>query len=331
MRLLGVHSHGFGFQAKEQATASADSLESEDRARRIDSDCLVVFTAVEEGDTTTLVTRATTDITERARQLGVSDIVVYPYVHLTEHPASIGTARSLLAEIVDGFTDDLSVSRAPFGWYKSFELACLGHPLSEWSARYDISESEEPEQPERKGSDFVRFVVVDERGAAFDLESGKLGDCPALSRSKLLRQFVRNELEGREGQGEAPEHVDLMRRHELVDYCEVSEKGHYKWYPKGVLIRKLLLDYIRVDVDDRDDTVGKKIRNAEREWVPYIVVVGQKEVESGKLSVRRRDSGDQIDASVQDLVGEIEDRMDDMPRQNLSLPTRLSMRPVFYG
>ena len=45
---------------------------------------------------------------------------------------------------------------------------------------------------------------------------------------------------------------------------------------------------IRVDIDDSASTLQKKIREAEQEWVPYIIVVGEKEVESGMLSVRER-------------------------------------------
>ena len=46
---------------------------------------------------------------------------------------------------------------------------------------------------------------------------------------------------------------------------------------------------IRVDIDDSASTLQKKIREAEQEWVPYIVVVGEKEVESEILSVRDRE------------------------------------------
>ena len=81
-----MHARGFGFNPREQATASADALTPKLRASRIESDCLVVFTAIEAGDTPTFVTHATTDITDRDRQLGVSDVVIYPYVHLTEAP-----------------------------------------------------------------------------------------------------------------------------------------------------------------------------------------------------------------------------------------------------
>ena len=45
---------------------------------------------------------------------------------------------------------------------------------------------------------------------------------------------------------------------------------------------------IRVDCDDRSLTMQRKIREAEMEWVPYIIVVGQREIKSGVLSVRDR-------------------------------------------
>jgi threonyl-tRNA synthetase len=44
----------------------------------------------------------------------------------------------------------------------------------------------------------------------------------------------------------------------------------------------------RTDVDDRDETVGKKIRDAGREWVPYVAVIGDEELESGQLTVTIR-------------------------------------------
>jgi threonyl-tRNA synthetase len=49
-----------------------------------------------------------------------------------------------------------------------------------------------------------------------------------------------------------------------------------------------VLNGIRVDVDDREETVSKKIRDAGREWIPYVAVVGDKEVENKTLSVTIR-------------------------------------------
>jgi len=86
----------------------------------------------------------------------------------------------------------------------------------------------------------------------------------------------------------------------------------------------------RVDVDDTDDKVGKKIRNAEREWVPMIIVLGEKERGSGKLPVRMR-SGELREMSAVELVKEISDLSGDYPKARLPLPRMLSKRPVFRG
>jgi threonyl-tRNA synthetase len=46
---------------------------------------------------------------------------------------------------------------------------------------------------------------------------------------------------------------------------------------------------VRYEIDDRSQTVGKKVRSAEKLWIPYICVIGEKEQSSGSLSVRRRE------------------------------------------
>lgn len=84
---------------------------------------------------------------------------------------------------------------------------------------------------------------------------------------------------------------------------------------------------IRVDIDDRDESVSKKIREAEMEWIPYIVVVGEKEVVSNRLSVRDRASGRVRDMSVEELIKEIADAVRDKPYMPLNMPKYLSMRP----
>ena len=99
----------------------------------------------------------------------------------------------------------------------------------------------------RKPGAFTRFVIVDTDGKAFDVTPESFAQCPIFSKSEsvyaLLRQFVSNELAQGVESETPPRHIDYMRQHELVDYCEVSEKGHYKWYPNGVLVQKLILDY----------------------------------------------------------------------------------------
>ena len=87
---------------------------------------------------------------------------------------------------------------------------------------------------------------------------------------------------------------------------------------------------LRADVDDRDLSVSRKIRDAEKEWIPYIVVLGEKEKESGKLTVRIRGSGVK-EMSRDDLVSMIKAHTAKYPTRRLPLPPMLSMRPKFRG
>ncbi|HEX4734375.1 MAG TPA: threonine--tRNA ligase [Thermoleophilaceae bacterium] len=59
---------------------------------------------------------------------------------------------------------------------------------------------------------------------------------------------------------------------------------------------------LRADVDDRTESIGKKIRAAELQKVPYMLVVGKREAESGEISLRKHREGDIGSMSVNDAV-----------------------------
>jgi threonyl-tRNA synthetase len=86
----------------------------------------------------------------------------------------------------------------------------------------------------------------------------------------------------------------------------------------------------RVDIDDMDDKVGKKIRNAEMDWINMIIVVGEKEKASGQFPVRMR-SGDQKMMTLEQLRAEVARLSKGYPRARLPLPRYLSKRPTFRG
>src|SRR3989304_1091148 len=89
---------------------------------------------------------------------------------------------------------------------------------------------------------------------------------------------------------------------------------------------------IRVDVDDRAFTLQKRVREAEIEWVPYVIVVGQRETESGGLSIRDREAHSKIqNMKLNELITKIQDKLKDKPFKPLPLPRSLSKRPQFYG
>ena len=70
---------------------------------------------------------------------------------------------------------------------------------------------------------------------------------------------------------------------------------------------------IRAEIDDRSEKIGKKIRDTEVAKVPYMLVIGEKEMNEGKVAVRRQGKGDLgaelIDEFVQDISAEIKNRI----------------------
>ncbi len=88
---------------------------------------------------------------------------------------------------------------------------------------------------------------------------------------------------------------------------------------------------IRADVDDREETVPKKVRDAEKEWIPYIIVMGEREMASKLLPVRVRGDGEIRDMALEGLIQEIRILVGRMPKRPLPLPMRVKERPRFVG
>ncbi|NJE46358.1 threonine--tRNA ligase [Thermococcus sp. GR7] len=88
---------------------------------------------------------------------------------------------------------------------------------------------------------------------------------------------------------------------------------------------------IRVDVDDTSDRLNKKIRKAEKEWIPYVIVVGRNEKEQNTITVRKRSDGKQGEMQLEDLIREIRSQTEGFPYKPRPLPLLLSKRPKFRG
>jgi len=101
---------------------------------------------------------------------------------------------------------------------------------------------------------------------------------------------------------------------------EDMPKRAQKLWEQGAVLNNELMD------------IEKKIREAEQEWVPYCVVIGEKEVESGLLSVRDREiKGAQQNMTVDELVTKITLKIAGKPFKPIPLPRNLSKRPQFHG
>ncbi len=84
-------------------------------------------------------------------------------------------------------------------------------------------------------------------------------------------------------------------------------------------------------MDDRDETVQKRVRDGEREWIPYIVVYGERERETGVLAVRDRELGEVREMTAEELMAEIREKTKGRPFKPLPLPMLISRRPRFRG
>ena len=93
------------------------------------------------------------------------------------------------------------------------------------------------------------------------------------------------------------------------------------------LFEKITSSNVRVDIDDRNESIGKRIREAEKEWIRYILVIGEKEKNSANLSIRDRKTGDVREISFDDFLKEINEQTKGKPFTGLNLPVYLSKRP----
>jgi len=95
------------------------------------------------------------------------------------------------------------------------------------------------------------------------------------------------------------------------------------------LAAKLNQARVRTDVDDSDETVEKRVREAEVFWIPYIIVVGAREKTGGQLPVRVRETGEQRKMTVEELASEVAERTAGYPFRPLTVPVHVSTRPAY--
>jgi len=86
---------------------------------------------------------------------------------------------------------------------------------------------------------------------------------------------------------------------------------------------------VRADVDDRDESVDKRVRDAELNWIPYVAVVGKREIEGNLVAIRRRRDGKQYNSTVPELAESVAAGTKGYPSMSLKLPILVSQRPGY--
>jgi len=131
MRIITLHCDYIRFKALKKALKKAEELK--DKSEVSVKEPLVVLIAVEAGDGAPEVKQLVDAVKKTAKEVKAKNIVLYPYAHLSSNLSAPEVAQKAL---LDAESKDFKVTRAPFGYYKSFELKVKGHPLSELSKEF---------------------------------------------------------------------------------------------------------------------------------------------------------------------------------------------------
>ncbi len=256
MRILFIHADRMEYEAQEKAVPEAEDLAPGKRKASYD-DILVCFTSAEaadEADPPALAKRAADEVEDVAKQVHEDSILIYPYAHLSSKLAPPGKAR----RIVEGLYEELKargrdVHLSPFGWYKSFTIACKGHALSELSREVTLEGArEETSKALRAEAKLVsHWFIFDLQGKLHPLEGkeGKLSGFDFRGHENL-RRFAAYEIAKSREVKEEPPHTRLMRELEMVDYEPGSDPGNLRYYPRGRLVKGLLEDLVNRRVWD---------------------------------------------------------------------------------
>lgn len=134
MKILSVHCDYIKFKPLKKALKNPEELSLERQKEIVVKEALVIFTAVEKGDSINDVNELVKNIDDIASQVKAKNIVLYPYAHLSSNLGNPDLALKILENTDKELVKKkYKVVRAPFGYYKEFELKCKGHPLSELS------------------------------------------------------------------------------------------------------------------------------------------------------------------------------------------------------
>lgn len=209
MKILLLHCDYIRFKALKKALKSVGELSEKEKAGEV-KEALVVLTAVEKGDSLNSVMSYLDNIKDVASQVKAKNIVLYPYAHLSKNLSAPDIAIEILKEAEKVLEKEkYNVSRAPFGYYKEFELKVKGHPLSELSREISVKESEADEDYDPK---------------------------------KLLNEISRSRLDTSKLKDN--DHRILGQQMDLYSFNEVAP-GMVFWHNNGLIIRNALIDFWR--------------------------------------------------------------------------------------
>ena len=232
VRILQLHCDNIEYTPTKKEISSAEEITPE--IKRFD-EVVVAFIAVEEGDDSSVAKKAMNEITDSMKKVGCKKLLLYPYAHLSSKLASPTTALSILKQM-GLLGTDLEISRAPFGWTKSYKIQVKGHPLAETSktiTKEDIQEEiSEAVISESKIKSYWYILTSD--GTMHEFSDFD------FTNYQNLEVLAKYESDKKKSFEEPSPHVNLMKKLAIADYEPASDSGNMRFYPNGRLIKSLM-------------------------------------------------------------------------------------------
>ncbi|MFX0017984.1 MAG: threonine--tRNA ligase [Promethearchaeota archaeon] len=172
----------------------------------------------------------------------VDKVLVYPWAHLSKFLSNEAAAMEVCPKIADFLGEKgIKAKFSPFGWYKSFEISCIGHEVAEMYR--DVKLAITPEEQIKNSIFKVITPTGNELDIKFDHEHNVLPFKEVEDQDFYM--FLRSELGSRRvDESIEPAHIKVMKEFELVDFDPNTDAGNLRWYTKGVIMKNLIKNFV---------------------------------------------------------------------------------------
>jgi threonyl-tRNA synthetase len=173
----------------------------------------------------------------------VDKVLVYPWAHLSKFLSNDSNAMDVFPKITKLLVErGIEAKYSPFGWYKSFNINCLGHEIAEMYR--DVKLAIKPEEQVKNSV----FKIITTNGEEIDLKFDKDNKLiiPKIdAEDEGFNAFLKSELGSRKvDKAIEPSHIKVMKEFELVDFDPNTDAGNFRWYTKGVIMKNLIKNFI---------------------------------------------------------------------------------------
>jgi len=209
MKFLALHVDYIKFKPLKKALRKISELSEKEKKGGDVKEGLVILTAVEKSDRNVveIVEKLVENVKDIAKQVKTKNIILYPYAHLSSNLSPPDLAVQVFDEAEKTLSKDFQVTRAPFGYYKEFEMKVKGHPLSELSREIHVEEGEE-----------------------------------AYDEKKLLKELSKTKLDA--SKLKSNDHRIVGQQMDLFSFSEVAP-GMVFWHNNGLIIYNELIKFWR--------------------------------------------------------------------------------------